>query len=113
MKDGFQVTPTDKKTIKQFVKEATKDLVKNNCGATMLIEIIMQPTFDGCNDQSYLWNKKFTAFNEDKQKLTYMKDVSFTGRQLDAKSYSYGFLVTTRYSTALDLCLVYRTNAVG
>jgi hypothetical protein len=38
-----------------------------------------------------------------------MKETSFTSREV-GDGYTFGFLITVRYSKGLDKCLVYRTN---
>lgn len=101
------MTPTLKRTFKQNIDDMVKE--GNSCSAAMLVEISMTPSDKRCNDKLPIKNKKFTAYNEKKEKMTFMKETSFTSNG-DGNKYEFGFHVTVRYSKGLDKCLVYRTN---
>lgn len=75
----------------------------------MLLEISMMATDRRCNNKGDIKTKKFIAYNEKKEKLTFMKETSFTSR-IDENIYTFSFHITVRYSKGLDKCLVYRTN---
>lgn len=61
-------------------KDVLEGIVNDKCGSTLLLEITMVPTDSKCYKQDYLNNKKFTAYNQNKELMPFMTDVSFTGR---------------------------------
>ena len=69
----------------------------------------MIATDSRCNARTPIKTKKFFAYNEKKEKLTFMKETSFTSREV-GDGYTFSFHITVRYSKGLDKCLVYRTN---